>query len=114
MRISDWSSDVCSSDLLCAHISLATIRRDQEIAARHAIGAQSQIQHSPDARVDAGAVLDLESGRDATTGLQPEHVDQADRSDERRAGKECGSSCRSRWWPYHLKKKKNTYKNKTI
>src|SRR3546814_12445986 len=30
------------------------------------------------------------------------------RSDERRVGKECVSTCRSRWSPYHKKKKKNT------
>src|SRR3546814_16714864 len=28
------------------------------------------------------------------------------RSEERRVGKECVSTCRSRWWPYHKKKKK--------
>src|SRR3546814_11694255 len=27
------------------------------------------------------------------------------RSEERRVGKECVSTCRSRWWPYHYKKK---------
>src|SRR3546814_13820249 len=27
------------------------------------------------------------------------------RSEERRVGKECVSTCRSRWWAYHLKKK---------
>src|SRR3546814_18176368 len=30
----------------------------------------------------------------------------AARSAERREGKECGSTCRSRWWPYHYKNKK--------
>src|SRR3546814_11831292 len=30
-----------------------------------------------------------------------------DRSEERRVGKECVSTCRSRWSPYHYKKKKN-------
>src|SRR3546814_16506987 len=29
------------------------------------------------------------------------------RSEERRVGKECDSSCRSRWWPSQQKKKKN-------
>src|SRR3546814_12568012 len=29
-----------------------------------------------------------------------------DRSEERRVGKECVSTCGSRWWPYHEKKKK--------
>src|SRR3546814_17708833 len=33
------------------------------------------------------------------------------RSEERRVGKECVSTCRSRWSPYHYKKKlKNTHK----
>src|SRR3546814_14010673 len=32
------------------------------------------------------------------------------RSEERRVGKECVSTCRSRWWPYHSKKKTYLYK----
>src|SRR3546814_17140302 len=35
------------------------------------------------------------------------------RSEERRVGKECVSTCRSRWWPY-LSKKKNTNKRNSI
>src|SRR3546814_15350193 len=34
------------------------------------------------------------------------------RSEERRVGKECVSPCRSRWSPYHSKKKKLTFRNK--
>src|SRR3546814_13156733 len=34
-----------------------------------------------------------------------------DRSEERRVGKECVSTCRSRWSPYPYKKKKKKYKN---
>src|SRR3546814_17024629 len=33
-------------------------------------------------------------------------VDVGPRSEERRVGKECVSTCRSRWEPYHSKKKK--------
>src|SRR3546814_12233649 len=38
------------------------------------------------------------------------------RSEERRVGKECVSTCRSRWSPYHYKKKKrvSTYRKKHI
>src|SRR3546814_19355958 len=36
----------------------------------------------------------------------------ADRSEERRVGKECVSTCRSRWSPYHYKKKKKTTETK--
>src|SRR3546814_11523164 len=34
------------------------------------------------------------------------------RSEERRVGKECVSTCRARWSPYHKKKKKNSYDKK--
>src|SRR3546814_11643196 len=34
------------------------------------------------------------------------------RSEERRVGKECGSTCRSRWSPYHSKKKRKCEKSK--
>src|SRR3546814_17166019 len=36
------------------------------------------------------------------------------RSEERRVGKECVSTCRSRWSPYHYKKKKGKYNRKYI
>src|SRR5213076_3471160 len=36
------------------------------------------------------------------------------RSEERRVGKECYQPCRSRWWPYHLKKKKKKKNMKII
>src|SRR3546814_12751278 len=46
----------------------------------------------------------------AVGGVQPqsETVWRQARSAERRVGKECVSTCRSRWAPYHSKKKKNT------
>src|SRR3546814_8213758 len=37
--------------------------------------------------------------------VQGENKRQRGRSEERRVGKECGSTCRSRWSPYHYKKK---------
>src|SRR3546814_10411683 len=84
MRISDWSSDVCSSDLLveqwdprlfghAPNPNQATLYN----LAGHALRSDS---------VDAGWRLELP------------------RSEERRVGKECVSTCRSRWSPYHYKK----------
>src|SRR3546814_2830658 len=71
MRIGDWSSDVCSSDLrrlpfrswrlACCWLNAATRRRERYFA----------------------------------RGSMPM------RSEERRVGKECVSTCRSRWSPYH-------------
>src|SRR3546814_7594198 len=63
MRISDWSSDVCSSDLdggtACIFTDITELKaREQDLIAKS-------------------------------------------RSEERRVGKECVSTCRSRWSPYH-------------
>src|SRR3546814_14658446 len=73
LRISDWSSDVCSSDLPVPRTPSPTSPRR---CARTA---------SPPSSC-------------STAGSSP-------RSEERRVGKECVSTCRSRWSPYHYKKK---------
>src|SRR3546814_14110892 len=40
---------------------------------------------------------------------------EPERSEERRVGKECVSTCRTRWSPYHYKKKINRYReNRTL
>src|SRR3546814_18734393 len=86
MRISDWSSDGCSSDLNNDGICL--------------IGGGS-VTNSGTIEGLAGQFTDGISmfayhGQDTS--------DQA-RSEERRVGKECVSTCSSRWSPYHSKKK---------
>src|SRR3546814_16581031 len=95
MRISDWSSDVCSSDL-CARNAVQPGDRD---------GPCARFQSSDRLR---------RGGRVAPFGhvLKGEPLGFADlanagdhRSEERRVGKECVSTCRSRWSPYHAKKK---------
>src|SRR3546814_3382256 len=75
MRISDWSSDVCSSDLVCRGGHLPRPRRQN--CRRH----RWRFRH----RRRTGAAV-----------CPPEM-----RSEERRVGKECVSTCRSRWSPYH-------------
>src|SRR3546814_7984594 len=74
MRISDWSSDVCSSDL--------TGTLDQFVQQRDQAFATFQAE-TLGARVFGAQVLF-----------------QA-RSEESRVGKECVSTCRSRWSPSH-------------
>src|SRR3546814_4732472 len=79
MRISDWSSDVCSSDL-AARIGLQQDRiADTDIAGLQGEGDLLFPQHD---------LHLLGKGRQG-------------RSEERRVGKECVSTCRSRWSPYH-------------
>src|SRR3546814_4873976 len=82
MRISDWSSDVCSSDLFD---EIGGIGVDQM---RRFLGRRR------DRRFHAREA-DMMFGPDI--GFQPQGL----RSEERRVGKECVSTCRSRWSPYH-------------
>src|SRR3546814_18957132 len=74
MRISDWISDVCSSDLP----SLNCLGQHKQFRLGAAALAQLQV-----ARINGGM----------------------SRSEERRVGKECVSTCRTRWSPYNKKKK---------
>src|SRR3546814_3719266 len=90
MRISDWSSDVCSSDL----------RRHGADAHARGITAGGR----PDVidtrikrlglRMRAGVDFEL-------TNINEDPRFNDYRSEERRVGKECVSTCRSRWSPYH-------------
>src|SRR3546814_3635473 len=84
MRISDWSSDVCSSDL--------------PGFAQLVLGGQDLLLNGLN-RNRAG----LESRCGFADGLCIDKVIfvAGDRSEERRVGKECVSTCRSRWSPYH-------------
>src|SRR3546814_13450754 len=105
MRISDWSSDVCSSDLeigkregarlVCgggkpAHLAkgwwveptlFADVRNDMRIAREEIFGPVL-------------VAIAFDDDEDAVRIAN-------DRSEERRVGKECVSTCRSRWAPYH-------------
>src|SRR3546814_13441171 len=102
MRISDWSSDVCSSDLIglmvysFARIGAAVamtvddafvqnrrlwVRLHEKGGKRHEMPCHHNLEEYLLAYIDG-------------CGLR-------ERSEARRVGKECVSTCRSRWSPYH-------------
>src|SRR3546814_14457221 len=127
MRISDWSSDVCSSDLPCAKFVVAAVfvvitGTEQRLA----IGQQHTGEHAAARIDDADApwrvavspqrqhvaahgdqgIADSVFGEDGLDFLRGGAFgDRAQvelngaRSEERRVGKECVSTCRSRWSP---------------
>src|SRR3546814_8252490 len=84
MRISDWSSDVCSSDLPLVCHGTATPPHRQRARTPH-------LRH------------DSSRNRPLPRPFAIAHAPQ--RSEERRVGKECVSTCRSRWSPNHIIKK---------
>src|SRR3546814_6300343 len=90
MRISDWSSDVCSSDL--PHRAAV---RGREHFSNSAVG-RDWIAFGED-RFEAEATIVVRAKGDP----QPRDSRGHRRSEERRVGKECVSTCRSRWSPYH-------------
>src|SRR3546814_4437247 len=86
MRISDWSSDVCSSDL---HGAFSGRRGGRAIPRYSKRSARQEVaERKQESRVN---LYDEVTAR-IVTEL---------RSEERRVGKECVSTCRSRWSPYH-------------
>src|SRR3546814_19726170 len=99
MRISDWSSDVCSSDLPRQQADEVVLDsrshyRGNEIVAR-ALVTQHHLQaFCEEVEEPAG---DRRGGEAAVLRLRrPEDLG---RSEESRVGKECVSTCRSRWAP---------------
>src|SRR3546814_5927599 len=89
IRISDWSSDVCSSDLDQDDDRLA-LHIDAGIVVPALFGGVDAIADENDV-----AVLDRDIRLHAIA-----RGDEIGRSEERRVGKECVSTCRSRWSPY--------------
>src|SRR3546814_14252062 len=99
MRISDWSSDVCSSDLPVLHLGKARDEFAQKLDRKL---AEHDPAHRlrPEGMLAAGDQADKVACQAEACDLAPS-VRQQLRSEERRVGKECVSTCRSRWSPYH-------------
>src|SRR3546814_16104348 len=95
MRISDWSSDVCSSDLVAdaPDAGLAAHRRLARFDARIAEDALFRFAGFP-------VVIDIL----VRAARQAHAPAAAGRSAERRVGKECVSTCSSRWSPSNSNK----------
>src|SRR3546814_12876610 len=107
MRISDWSSDVCSSDLDQAggeeadhneaedhHQQAESGHRERQVAfripARRNVGLHAAVDKSDELPGNPGS--DGDGGGDQDAG---------ETSEESRVGKECDSTCMTRWWPHN-------------
>src|SRR3546814_15394406 len=94
MRISDWSSDVCSSDLLREASDSIGLRRWQYM--RH-IALPLGLRVSIPSMLNTSVSVLKNSAYLQTIGLAELTFVAMERSEERRGGKECVSTCRSRW-----------------
>src|SRR3546814_15534636 len=102
MRISDWSSDVCSSDLTADRAG--TRRRDGRARpAREILGRCQQGRVPFDGMTTLFHISDLHFGLEDPAALAwvADCVRREARSEERRVGKAGFSTCRSRGWTYH-------------
>src|SRR3546814_13347561 len=111
MRISDWSSDVCSSDLSMLYLSprlvgdiiadategrIAVRELHQPVVTNQALA--NRFVQAREAALQAAPARDMDED---LLALVAELIGIRPRSEERRVGKECVSTCRSRWSPYH-------------
>src|SRR3546814_14716252 len=125
MRISDWSSDVCSSDLCeerrsyhwpscwqaCALEKIVFPRHRQRCKINHQEAHQRCVVGISFSRFRENLrrnLLKFETGVSISQGIALQQSKAGKlfqrgrlitRSEERRVGKECVSTCRSRWWP---------------
>src|SRR3546814_11953315 len=106
MRISDWSSDVCSSDLGLRG-GLEPAKAHEDNAASHVPAGGPQMDWD-----NLKVALAISRTGSLTQAAQMLGIDQStagprlsalegDSSEERRVGTECVSTCRSRWSPFH-------------
>src|SRR3546814_4146634 len=95
MRISDWSSDVCSSDLPpCEALHFEMLR-----ARFHRVA-----HFEPEATASGDRFARDQLAIEPCCAWRCDLVRKGDvrpRSEERRVGKECVSTCSTRWWTYH-------------
>src|SRR3546814_17230112 len=120
MRISDWSSDVCSSDLAEPEpLRTAALETPEPVVTQMPVrrtqiyvqaGAFTQVANAVRLRARLASLGNVQIskalvGADSFYRVRLGPMADVGSSEERRVGKECVSTCRSRLSPYHEKKK---------
>src|SRR3546814_7358282 len=97
MRISDWSSDVCSSDL-----GVECSLKSKSVRSKIVKTNLKKYGHENPSSADSVKKKRLKTMQDRYEVNNPSQIadvkeKKKQRSEERRVGKECVSTCRSRW-----------------
>src|SRR3546814_9010011 len=93
MRISDWSSDVCSSDLMDRQGAIV------ESIAQKVDSIRGSLSAGPASKKPIVGATAYKRNRPPANDVDA-FAARIKRSEERRVGKECVSTCRSRWLTY--------------
>src|SRR3546814_20779903 len=117
MRISDWSSDVCSSDLpdrlKALGVTAGEISNQLRSMQQEAPGGRSDLNGLVQSVRTLGTVSSAAELAQVSLPLPDGRRPRlADRSEERRVGQECVSTCRSRWSTHHTKNKNKEIKSR--
>src|SRR3546814_20769538 len=106
MRISDWSSDVCSSDL--SGTEKMEIDRKNKVLPRANRIIKQSLPLASLSRCGTNSCAGIKTETQQVVVLSDGAIRRSSafvllekRSEERRVGKECVSTCRSWWWPDH-------------
>src|SRR3546814_14079576 len=110
MRISDWSSDVCSSDLCRfrsngASVSATMVRHGYAVDYRRHSGL-AYARFMKEAADEKRGLWSVNYEAMRNQAIERGQLPNSCRSEEHRVGKECVSTFRSRWSPVHQKNKK--------
>src|SRR3546814_12316974 len=100
MRISDWSSDVCSSDLRREKAAEKKRRQRGGVQPEPPDPGLNGSRFAHDSRSNRDRIEDESKTNRTPVFHEAAGHDNVSRSEERRVGKECVSKCRSRWSPY--------------
>src|SRR3546814_12807892 len=108
MRISDWSSDVCSSDLSFGKLRVLLLSEFGAFRSLCLLPGGKRISEAIKIDADPEEIINALKITPKRAGGSGGNIKYAYaeaifdlRSEERRVGKECVSTCRSRWSPYH-------------
>src|SRR3546814_15161251 len=103
MRISDWSSDVCSSDLLLAMSKLVLAIKNGQHSLANSLWPE--VLSYDFWKIPTHKIWQLSwkvnDSEDEAYTWNKAILEEDCRSEERSVGKECVSTCRFRWSPYH-------------
>src|SRR3546814_17856725 len=100
MRISDRSSDVCSSDL-AGTLAFGEPGKASEASRTVEIVMGDNYFEPESLEIRAGETVRFVVKNEGEFLHEFNMGTAAMRSEERRGGKECVSTCRSRGWPFH-------------